>query len=279
MYEVRKGVLFVENQSVEAMTSPNRGGKFPAPPAIVVMHFTAGGSGRSSANWFRHPDNSSSSAHIVIERDGSIIQCVNFNDVAWHAGKSTWKGLTGLNRYSIGIELANWGMLRGSGSEWVNGAGQKVTDPYIGVHRNGNPDGSHRPVGWEAFPKAQFDSARAVVTALSSAYPIKEIVGHDDIAPTRKSDPGPAFDMNRFRSLVYGDRKDKGGNVKQVGSTSGLNLRSGPGLNFSVLRLLDDKTKVEPISIDGNWVEISVLDKNGNAVATGWVHGHYLRDT
>jgi len=204
MWTIDKGLLQWDGRAVEQMPSRNTGGAFAASPRIAVMHFTAGGSARSSAQWFASPQNTNSSAHVVIERDGSVIQCVKFGMVAWHAGKSSWGKLSGLNHYAIGVELANWGALQAHNGMWLNTAGKPIADPVLAVHCNGNPDGSKQPIGWEPYPEAQFDAAVALVGALREAYGIKEIVGHDDIAPGRKSDPGPAFDMARFRKLVLG---------------------------------------------------------------------------
>lgn len=202
MLQVRNGLLLNGDAPVEQMWSNNHGGPFTTMPKIVVVHFTAGGSARSSAAWFANPQNRQSSAHVVVERDGSIIQCVSFDKVAWHAGRSAWKGLVGLNRHSLGIEIANWGPLKPSGGAWVDGRGRKVEAPCLAVHRHGNPDGSRRPMGWEPYPGPQVEAVAELVRALCRVYPIADIIGHDDIAPGRKWDPGPAFDWARLRRLA-----------------------------------------------------------------------------
>ena len=273
---IKNGVLLNDKTPVRQIPSRNSSGAFDQPPTIVVMHYTAGGSALSSANWFSSRDNTNSSAHLVIERDGSILQCVGLDKVAWHAGKSTWRNLVGLNKYSIGIELANWGVLHGGAGGWLNAAGQAVPTPFVGVHRNGNPDGSRTPIGWEAFPAAQIEAAAAVCSAIAAAFPIAEIVGHDDIAPLRKYDPGPAFDMGAFRSRVLGGRSDNGAHTATVNAPGGLNLRSGPGLDYAAIALLPDQTKLEPIGSNNGWIEASVLGADGVATKTGWVHGRYV---
>ncbi len=201
-YTVSGGRLLADGRAVEMIPSRFTSGNFVSTPRILVIHFTSGASARSSAEWFRSPDNKGASAHLVIERDGSTLQCVPFSEIAWHAGKSTWKGRNDLNRLSLGIELANWGNLERRGSEWVSGNGKPVANPVMAMHKNGNPDGSRHPIGWEPYPEAQFAAAVAIARALAAAYGITEIVGHDDIAPDRKKDPGPAFDMVRFRREV-----------------------------------------------------------------------------
>jgi N-acetylmuramoyl-L-alanine amidase len=197
-FTVANACLLDGGTPVPFVPTRNMGGPFATPPEIGVIHFTGGGSARSSAAWFGDPRNRGSSAHVVIERDGSVIQCVPFDRQAWHAGVSSWRGLNGLNRWSWGIELANWGWLKRVGADWADGAGRLVPSAVLAVHRNGNPGGEAGPIGWEPYPPAQVAAAAALCRALG----VREVVGHDDIAPRRKSDPGPAFDMPAFRAAV-----------------------------------------------------------------------------
>lgn len=276
-YSIDGGRLLADGRAVEMIPSPYVSGRFAAPPPILVMHFTYGASARSSAEWFRAAENKGSSAHVVIERDGATLQCVPFDVVAWHAGGSSWKGKTNLNRTSIGIEMANWGYLKRKGDGWASYTGAPIADPVIAVHRNGNPDGSRSPIGWEPYPEAQMRALLGVARALVAGYGITEIVGHDDIAPTRKSDPGPAFDMARFRAAVLGSGRDQdGAPTATVRPTDGLNLRSGPGTGFSILELLAAGTVVRPVERDGRWLSVEVLDGEGRPRRTGWVNGAYV---
>ncbi len=274
-WTIARGTLKQDGDAVEQMISPHTSGKFASTPRIVVMHYTAGGSARSSANWFKNR-NASASAHVVIGRDGTVIQCVSFEKVAWHAGRSRWGGITGLNRHSIGIELANWGPLKSSGNGWTSHTGARIADPFIGAHRNGNPDGSRRDIGWEAYSEEQMASARGVVQALAEKYGINEIVGHDDIAPVRKHDPGPAFNMTAFRNAILDTRSDDGDAAATVNAESGLNLRSGPSTSHDVVTKLAHDTKIELLGEDGVWLEVTSLKAGGTPDKTGWVHGHYV---
>ncbi|MCW9023897.1 MAG: 1,6-anhydro-N-acetylmuramyl-L-alanine amidase AmpD [Gammaproteobacteria bacterium] len=102
------------------------------------------------------------SSHLLIRRDGEIVQYVPFNKRAWHAGASCFKDRDCCNDFSIGIELEG-------------------TDDL-------------------AYENIQYEQLNAVITALQQAYPAikrENIVGHCDIAPERKTDPGPAFDWSR----------------------------------------------------------------------------------
>lgn len=104
------------------------------------------------------------SAHFLIRRDGRLIQFVPCACRAWHAGASTWNGRERCNDFSIGVEL--------EGADDV---------PYT---------------------DAQYRRLAGLTAALRRRYPIADIVGHADIAPGRKTDPGPAFDWPRYRGLL-----------------------------------------------------------------------------
>lgn len=107
------------------------------------------------------------SSHLLIDRRGNLIQFVSFNDRAWHAGVSSWQGKENCNDYSIGIEL----------------------------------EGSDN----QEFTPIQYEVLSAITKSLKQAYPEishDRIVGHSDIAPGRKTDPGPYFDWQRFLSAI-----------------------------------------------------------------------------
>jgi AmpD protein len=102
------------------------------------------------------------SAHFFIRRDGSLIQFVPCTLRAWHAGVSSWQGCERCNDYSIGIEL------------------------------EGTDD--------QPFTDAQYATLAPLVRQLKQTYPIRDVVGHSDIAAGRKTDPGPHFDWQRLHA-------------------------------------------------------------------------------
>lgn len=107
------------------------------------------------------------SAHCLIRRDGSIIQYVSFEDKAWHAGKSCFAGIEQCNDFSIGIEL--------EGTDDI---------PY---------------------EETQYQQLAKLTASMQQSYPLignKNIVGHCDIAPGRKTDPGQAFDWQHFHQIL-----------------------------------------------------------------------------
>lgn len=104
------------------------------------------------------------SAHFLVRRDGALVQFASCGERAWHAGASAWGGRESCNDYSIGIEL------------------------------EGTDDVPYAP--------AQYGTLARLSKALRRRYPITDIVRHSDIAPGRKTDPGPAFDWHQLRRLL-----------------------------------------------------------------------------
>ena len=181
-----------------AIRKPVPGGRGMPVRRYIVMHFTAGASAESSISWWKQSAAKGASAHIVIDRDGTVFQCRPFNITAGHAGVSHWKDrVTGveyrsLNNNSIGIELANGGDTYPT----------KFSDlpPVTARHKNGGPERE-----WEAFPPEQLAAAEAVCKAIKARYDIDDVLGHDEIAPSRKTDPGPGFPMAEFRHKILSD--------------------------------------------------------------------------
>ncbi len=152
-------------------------------PALIVVHGISLPPGEFGGPWIDHlftgtlPRNAHPyfsvippgrvSAHVVVRRDGAPVQYVPFGRRAWHAGQSEYQGRTDCNDFSIGIEMEGTDEL-----------------PY---------------------EDAQYPALAAVIRALLLAYDslsTEHIAGHSDIAPGRKTDPGPAFDWPRLRTLV-----------------------------------------------------------------------------
>lgn len=170
-------------------------------PVFLVLHYTAGTTLDGAVSWFKNPE-AKASAHFVIDRNGSVIQLVELNKCAWHAGKSAWGNIQGLNRYSIGIELVNAGKLqRRADGKWVNWANTVIPDDQVSEAKHKN-EATH--AGWHIYPESQLNTAIRVAQCLNSLHSFEDILGHDDIAPQRKTDPGPLFPLNSFRSTVLG---------------------------------------------------------------------------
>lgn len=253
------------------VSTPNQGGAIE--PKYLVMHFTAGRSAKSAIDWLTNSA-SSASAHLVIGRDGSVTQLVPFNRVAWHAGKSHWEGINGLNSHSIGIELDNAGKLTKHGSKWRAWFGVEYDSSQVieAAHKHGGG-----VCGWHAYPAKQLEAALAAAVLLVKHYKLKDVIGHDDIAPGRKTDPGPAFPMSNFRGRAMG-RADEGEEVWEA--IAALNIRSGSGTEHAKLEgsPLPIGTRVEILKENGVWRFVDVLNEvEGQQDLQGWVHGRYLK--
>lgn len=256
-------------EDVRFAETPNQGGALS--PRFLVMHYTAGSSFDSSLSHMTRAS-AKASAHLLIGRDGAIAQLVPFDRVAWHAGHSRWQGISGLNQHSIGIELDNAGPLEAQGETWQAWFGRRYPDEEVVIarHRNGGPQR-----GWHAYSEAQMTAAREAATALCDHYGLVDVLGHDDIAPERKTDPGPAFPMDSFRAAVLGRREDAPELFK---TTARLNIRESPGLGGAKLpeAPLALGTRLTLLSRQGKWGFVEVLDDAGNPQATGWVHTDYI---
>lgn len=254
---------------VDFVKSPNTGSALSA--RFLVMHYTAGSSAESS---IRHlaKKSAKASAHLVISRSGEITQMVPFNRVAWHAGRSRWHNIRGLNQHSIGIELDNAGPLEGGSGVWRAWFGREYEDSDVVVasHKFDSFD-----QGWHVYTEAQIAAALAAAEAIVDHYELVDVLGHDDIAPERKRDPGPAFPMESFRSHLIGRADDE---FEFFSTTTAVNLREGPGTHYA--RHPDSPlatgTRLQSELRDGSWHYVDVLDDDGSPKMTGWVHGNFI---
>jgi N-acetylmuramoyl-L-alanine amidase len=251
--------------------SPNVGGELLH--EYLVMHYTAGPSATSAVNWLTNKE-ARASAHLVIGRDGSITQLVPFNRVAWHAGASRWEGREGLNQYSIGIELDNAGRLTRHGDRWRAWFGLEYDEADVieAVHKH-----ETELCGWHIFSPKQIQVALGAANVLVAKYGLLDVIGHDDIAPHRKSDPGPAFPMENFRAPLVGRQDDA---AVRYETTAVLNIREGPGTQHAPLpgSPLPVGTQLEIVNRKGFWAFVQVLDAiEGIADLEGWVHTHFVK--
>ena len=112
MFDIVNGRLTIAGKAAPFAPTPNQGGRLE--PTMIVLHDTAGRLTKGSAvTWLRDPK-AKASAHVVVERDGSVTQLVAFDRVAWHAGQSSWRGRSGCNAFAVGIEIVNPGKLTGT---------------------------------------------------------------------------------------------------------------------------------------------------------------------
>jgi len=179
---------------IESKPTPNFTDKI-IEPIYIVIHYTASMYFSETVRWLQNTK-ARASAHLVIGRSAETAQMVPFNKKAWHAGQSEYKGIRYLNGCSIGIELINAGRLTWKSSGiWVDWCGNKVPSRSVYVDVEGQ--------GWHNFPEPQIKKTVDICRRLVGHYQIRDILGHNDIAPGRKIDPGNAWPMVAFKKQVF----------------------------------------------------------------------------
>ena len=181
--------------NINYQKTPNTSGNFRANlPDTIILHYTGGSSLQSSANWLCNPE-AKASAHIIIGKSGDIIQLAPFNIITWHAGESQWKKRTGLNKYSIGIELDNAGILTEKQDGYYTWFNKKIEDKNVLIAKH---ELDKHAKAWETYAVIQIQTTQQIIKLLKQEYNIKHILAHSDISPTRKRDPGPVFPSEAF---------------------------------------------------------------------------------
>lgn len=164
-------------------------------PDTIVLHYTDGRSRQTAVDTLTDPARRVSS-HLVVGRDGGISQLLSFDVIGWHAGESAWEGRTALNNCSIGIEIDNAGQLEERDGRWFSWFDQEYPEQEMvrGVHRN-----QTEATCWHRYTEVQLRVVDELCGLLVAAYGITQILGHEEIAPGRKIDPGPAFPLDEMR--------------------------------------------------------------------------------
>jgi N-acetylmuramoyl-L-alanine amidase len=138
------------------------------PISMIVLHYTGMESAQAAIDRLRDPE-AKVSAHYLVDEDGSILRLVDERHRAWHAGRSHWRGVTDVNSASIGIEIVNPG----------------------------------HEFGYRPFPEAQMGALIPLVADIKDRHSITRgnVVGHSDVAPARKQDPGELFNWHALARL------------------------------------------------------------------------------
>ena len=160
--------------------SPNFGARYDGKRIdAIVLHYTGMGSGEAAEEWLCDPA-SGVSSHYLVHEDGRIVQMVREADRAWHAGIGCWQGERDMNSVSVGIEIVNAG------------------------HRDWPADGTPGPL--DPFPDAQIAALILLCRDVMErhAIPAHRVLGHSDLAPHRKRDPGEAFPWPLLASAGIG---------------------------------------------------------------------------
>lgn len=177
----------------------------PMKPSLIICHDTADHTkSGDTVRWFASSE-CHVSAHLVVERDGSVTQMVPFNKKASHAGHSEWNGREFCNGFSIGIEIDNPGKLDANGRAWFHKPKNKPPlkgYPIDELVKAETPE--HGSGLWMPYTDAQIQTVTAICRALVEKYPdINDITTHWAVSPGRKVDTNPIFPLNDVRAAVF----------------------------------------------------------------------------
>lgn len=284
--EIKDYKLTGDNVKFKAANSYNKTATMT--PDAIIIHYTAGQSGSATVSMFA-ASTSKYSAHIVVSEDGTITQMVPFNRKAYHAGTSSYGGRSSYNNFSIGIEISNPGYLKkidGKYYTWweatkTNKTATPASKVYTGKHRNSVTTMTY----WYKYTDAQIAAVKEICKTICKTYKIKEILGHEEIAPGRKCDPGPAFPLDEMRNEIFANTnevadisslfqdamKAASASTVTVGKvTVKLNFRCEPSTNAALKSSpMAAGTYVYIIGETGDWYNI--LQE-----ITGWVDKQYI---
>jgi len=208
--------------------------------------------------------------------------------------ESHYERRSGLNQYSIGIELDNAGQLKARGDgTYESWFGEVYGENEVLAAQHAN----QQSIGyWHKYTEVQIARTLSICKALCSYYDISTVVGHEEIAPARKVDPGPAFPLQKFKALVLQSESDKWARessesssqreahdqiqrdlaspVKRVANVSAnaLNVRKGPDVSFGVVENGLNKGEVlKVLEKRGEWAKVSYTK-------VGWVNTKYINE-
>ncbi len=218
---------------IRQLPSPNCNDR-KLPVSMLVLHYTGMRSAEEAITRLLD-EKAQVSAHYVVCEDGKIIQLVAEEDRAWHAGRSRWRGIADVNSASIGIEIVNPG----------------------------------HEFGYRPFASAQMDALLPLVADIVKRWdiPRANVVGHSDVAPARKEDPGELFDWPRLERLRLAMGLDRAATLLDPGWNDGAFLlaleRYGYDVDAPQKAVVAFQRRFRPGNLDG------VIDGQCRAILLG----------
>ncbi|WP_114009866.1 N-acetylmuramoyl-L-alanine amidase [Cohaesibacter intestini] len=232
-YTIRNHRLFHLGNPIRFLRSPNQSADFA--PRGIILHDTAGRLEKGHAvNWFLKAE-ARASAHLTIERDGSVTQQVGFDRRAWHTGKSHYRDMDNVNAFAFGIELVNVGKcvkLRDSHLQsWFK---ERYRDGADGLSFAFASSKAHGKGWWLDYTEAQLRTLTALCQVLIARYDLSFVAGHWEISPGRKIDPNPLFPLQNLRTTLFGEKDDQAGPLLMADA----NLRRWPSYHDNIIKVL-----------------------------------------
>ena len=266
----------LKNGNVKFVPTKKHGIKFGINlPDTIIVHYTATRSVEAAVDTLAKSEKKAS-AHLVVGKNDEIVQIVDFDTIAWHAGISEYKGRKGFNKYSIGIEIDNPGWLKRTGNRFTTWYEKEVDISDVVEARHRNPETDER--FWHRYTEKQIEVVEEICETLASTYDIKHILGHEEISPGRKQDPGPAFPLDKIRNNILAADRDQEEGAKDefpidgvVNVNNSLNIRALPFAGAEkVARPIRNKQKVTIIEEENGWYRV-------RTEITGWVSKKYIK--
>ncbi len=266
----------LKNGNVKFVPTKKHGIKFGINlPDTIIVHYTATRSVELAVDTLAKSEKKAS-AHLVVGKNDEIVQIVDFDTIAWHAGRSEYKGRKGFNKYSIGIEIDNPGWLKRTGNRFTTWYEKEVDISDVVEARHRNPETDER--FWHRYTEKQIEVVEEICETLASTYDIKHILGHEEISPGRKQDPGPAFPLDKIRNNILAADRDQEEGAKDefpidgvVNVNNSLNIRALPFAGAEkVARPIRNKQKVTIIEEENGWYRV-------RTEITGWVSKKYIK--
>lgn len=257
---------FLKSRPGRVQATPKMGGTLL--PRYIILH--ASGTTTLETELSLIQDTSLAySMHLVVDRDGTIIQCVPFLKQAWHCGKSRWGQLQGLNGYAIGIEMINAGRLRQVGGRYHTWWGRKIAPADIYTDTQGVP--------WHAYTQTQILTVLAICRTLCAHYPIEDVLCRDDVSTAATPSMGEAWPMVEFQRVLSDRRED----IAHPFITCQLTtIHAVPDLSSPQYDtpLLTGTMVIQEGSAPGGWVMVAAQSWRGQELdpQAGWVRRNAL---
>ena len=266
-------------------------------PELIIMHYTGGMKMESTINTFKSQPSKpdfAASAHLLIGRDGSVVQFLPFNQIAYHTGYAWWEGNSELNKCSIGIELDNVGKLDKKDGKW-QGMKPPIIIPDEQVEqreywkanlpkeKRDDPVFASKLPGFQKFTEIQLTVAFNIIQALvKNNLGIKDILGHDQINLALREDPGPLLPMLEWRKILFGREEPKFEEFVINQQTDIFANVEGklPNTQTTVIGHLPENSLVNVQTEEGGFALVTVIKSSDPKVkGKGWILSNFLQDS
>lgn len=236
-------------------------------PRFIVLHASGFTTLDTTLSLLEDP-NLTYSMHLIVGRDGRVVQAVPFTQQAWHCGNSRWGQARGLNGYAIGIEMVNGGRLYQVGDKFRTWFGHKV--PLGEVFAHGSTT-------WHAYPETQIYTVLELCRTLGKYYPIEAVLGRDEVSTKSVTGPGPAFPMQMFQDIFSDRARDTHSALCTVHPAP---LHVAPDLCSPQIDmpLLTRALVTQEGDAPGGWAYICAHEMSGEVIdsVSGWVRRQNL---